>query len=112
MNAAEGIKEIDQATWIKDEYGWLILTVHNERGREVIAQLSLRPVYCDRGHIQLLMDGDIELDGHDSFPRFFFNFKEADHHVRTFLKWKLWKHRIYPHELEVPTKTRAPESLL
>jgi hypothetical protein len=43
--------------------------------------LSLRPVYCDRGHIQLCIDGPLDLDACDSFPRFFFSFREADEHI-------------------------------
>ena len=42
------------------------------------------------------------LDDADSFPRFFFSFREADEHTRTFLKWRLWKERTHPHMLEVP----------
>jgi hypothetical protein len=100
MTKTEGLKEIEEAKWVEDNFGWRTLTVHDEHGREVMAMLSLRPVYCDRGHIQLQMEGHIELDGHDSFPRFFFNPKEADHHVRCFLKWKLWKERTYEHTFE------------
>lgn len=70
-------------------------------GLEVTCYLSLRPHYCDRGHIQLFIDGDLSIDGADSFPRYFFSFKEADEHTRTFLKWRLWQHRIHPHVLEV-----------
>lgn len=94
-------QEIDKAKWTKNEYGWLNMLVHNAEGRPVYASLSLRPVYCDRGHIQLLIDGPLNLDGADSFPRFFFSFKEADEHTRTFLKWRLWKHRIHDHILEI-----------
>jgi hypothetical protein len=54
----------------------------------VHAWLALRPVYCDRGQIQLGIDGPLNLDAADSFPRFFFSFKEADEHTRTFLKWR------------------------
>ena len=97
----EGISEIDSAQWTKDEFGWLNLRVHDRKGQPVDCALSLRPNYCDRGHIQLNIDGDLDLDGCDRFPRFFFSFKEADEHTRTFLKWRLWKHRTHPHVLEV-----------
>jgi hypothetical protein len=100
MTRIEGLKEIEEAAWVKDDYDWWILTVHDEQGREVKAQLHMRPHYCDRGHIQLNMDGYLELDSADSFPRFFFSPKEADHHVRCFLKWRLWKERTYEHTLE------------
>lgn len=96
---AEGLQEIDAAPWEPDAYGCLNLIVHNERGREVRAFLSLRPNYCDRGHIQLMIDGDLDLDRQDSFPRFFFSTEEAKTHTKLFLKWRLWKHRCFPHEL-------------
>ena len=79
-----------------DKFSCLDLHVTHEKGTDVHCQLSLRPSYCDRGHIQLLIDGDyIGLDYADSFPRFFFSFEEADKHTREFLKWRLWKHRTY-----------------
>jgi hypothetical protein len=102
MTAQEGIKEIDTAEWVKDEWDYLLLTVHDANGRDVVAMLSLRPHYCDRGHIQLNIEGHLDLDSADSFPRFFFSFEEANLHVRTFLKWRLWKHRTHAHKLEVP----------
>ena len=97
---AEGLRQIETAQWTKDEYGQLNLHVHTPEGHRVHAWLSLRPVYCDRGHIQLNIDGPLSLDGSDSFPRFFFSFREADEHTRTFLKWRLWKERTHPHVLE------------
>jgi hypothetical protein len=95
----EGLRAIEDAEWTRDQYNYLVLKVPNKDGREVIAYLSLRPTYCDRGHIQLLMDGDISLDRMDSFPRFFFSASEAKTHVICFLKWKLWQERTHPHDL-------------
>lgn len=94
----EGIKEIEEAKWTKDEYGTRWLIVHDERGRGVGAWVTLRPNYCDRGHMQMCIDGHLNLDWADSFPRYFFSFEECDNHVRLFLKWRLWKHREHPHE--------------
>lgn len=103
MTITQGIKEIEEARWAKDEWQTLNLYVHDDKDRTVHAFLSLRPSYCDRGHISLNIDAPgIELDGHDSFPRFFFSFAEADAHTRLFLKWRLWKERTFPHELEAP----------
>lgn len=99
MTKEEGIGEINRAVWTKDEYGYLNLYVHEEHGIKIHAWLSLRPVYCDRGHIQLNIDGPIGLDGADSFPRFFFTEAEAKEHTKLFLLWRLWKHRVHPHEL-------------
>jgi hypothetical protein len=58
----------------------------------------------DRGHIQLMIQGIHDLDDADSFPRYFFSFKEADAHTRAFLKWRLWKKRAFPHTLDVSTQ--------
>lgn len=101
MNKEDGLKEIIETKWIKDNYSCLNLFVTDSKNRSIHCFLNLRPSYCDRGHIQLNIDGDLDIDGADSFPRFFFNFKEADLHVRTFLMWRLWKHRVYEHKLEI-----------
>lgn len=99
----EGLKQIDEAKWVRDEWKVLNLIVSQENGMDAHCMLSMRPHYCDRGHIQLLIEaGGMNLDHADSFPRFFFSFEEADRHVRTFLKWRIWKERVYPHEMIVP----------
>ncbi len=96
---SDGIAEIDSSPWMPDQYGCLNIHVHDSQGRDVHAWLTLRPPYCDRGHIQLNIDGALNIDSADSFPRFFFSFEEADTHTRLFLKWRLWKHRVHPHTL-------------
>lgn len=101
----EGIKQIDEAKWVKDDWGALNLYVSQPNGTMAHCFLTLRPEYCDRGHIQLMIDAvGMGIDGADSFPRFFFSFEEADHHTRTFLKWRIWKHRVYPHCLRNQVK--------
>lgn len=99
MTKEDGLAEINGAEWIEDQFKALNLFVHTENNVPIHCWLSLRPHYCDRGHIQLNIDGPLELDGHDGFPRFFFSFEEADHHCRTFLKWRIWRERTYPHVL-------------
>lgn len=94
-----GLKQIETQRWQKDKYGALNLYVQSPGVFTVHAFLTLRPHYCDRGHIQLSIDG-IDIDCADSFPRFFFSFREADEHTRNFLKWRLWKERTHPHVLE------------
>jgi hypothetical protein len=98
----EGLRQIAEARWKKDEFGCLDLWVNTADGAPVHAWLQLRPTYCDRGHIQLNIDGRLGLDGADNFPRYFFSFGEADEHTRTFLKWRLWSERCHPHLLEPP----------
>ena len=96
MDRQEGIRQIDEAQWKDDHDGCLGLHVSTSEGLPVHAWLTLRPVYCDRGHIQLNIDGPLDLDRADSFPRYFFSFNEADWHTRTFLKWRLWQKRMTP----------------
>jgi len=95
MNRQEGIKQIDEAQWKGYDGYCLGLHVETSDNRPVHAWLALRPVYCDRGHIQLIIDGPLDLDSADSFPRYFFSFDEANWHTRTFLKWRLWKERVH-----------------
>jgi hypothetical protein len=97
MNRQDGIKQIDETQWAKDEFNTLFLCLNGADGAPIHAILTMRPVYCDRGHIQLTIDGRLGLDGADSFPRFFFSFAEADAHTRTFLKWRLWHERAHPY---------------
>lgn len=114
MNREEGIRQIDEAPWVRDGFGALHLyvthpgDVHHPHESRVDAWLSMRPVYCDRGHIQLNIDGYLNLDSHDSFPRFFFSFAEADAHARTFLKWRIWKERVTD-DAEMRDRFESPE---
>jgi hypothetical protein len=89
-----GLRQIDEAEWELDEVQCLNLHVTTAKGDGVHCWLSLRPAYCDRGHIQLNIDGPLNLDAFDSFPRYFFSFEEADRHTRQFLKWRLWRERM------------------
>jgi hypothetical protein len=94
MTREEGLKQIEETQWTKDaDHDLLDLWVSDPHGCAVHAWLLMRPVYCDRGHIQLNIEGPLDLDRQDSFPRFFFSFEEADRHTRTFLKWRMWKER-------------------
>lgn len=95
----EGVQQILAAVWVKDDYGCLNLHVEDRHGHDIHAWLTLRPPYCDRGHIQLNVGGPIGLDGADCFPRYFFSFAEADEHARLFLRWRLWQDRFHPHTL-------------
>lgn len=97
----QGLREIETTEWEYDprHAGSFNFRVHNETGHEIWAWLTLRPHYCDRGHIQLMIEGIRGLDGNDSFPRFFFSMREAKTHTILFLKWRLWKERVHPHTL-------------
>lgn len=99
ISKEEGLKEIDEAVWVEDKYKCLNLLIKHPESGIIHAYLSLRPKYCDRGHIQLNIEGIRDLDEADSFPRFFFSTEEAQKHTKTFLRWRLWKYRDYPHKL-------------
>ena len=90
------LNKIDLAKWEEDEFGALNLYVKDSSGKDVHCWMTLRPTYCDRGHIQLNIEGIRGLDEQDMFPRYFFSFDEANRHCKTFLKWRLWKHRTCP----------------
>lgn len=92
-------KDIDAALWYKDAYGYYNMYVKDKQGNAVHAWLAMRPHYCDRGHIMFCLEG-VDIDHADSFPRYFFSFEEADAHVRTFLKWRLFKHRTHAHKID------------
>lgn len=97
MEKSAGLTEIDQAKWSKGEFNELNITVHDMNGTPVTACLQKRQHSCDRGHISFKIFGLVGIDECDSFPRYSFNFEEADTHVRNFLKWRLWKQRENPH---------------
>jgi hypothetical protein len=108
MTEEDGVKQIDEAKWERDQFNTLFLDVNDKYGARIQAWLTMRPPYCDRGHIQLNIDGPLGLDAADRFPRHFFSFEEADAHTRMFLKWRLWKARTYS-DAEVRTGFRRIE---
>lgn len=93
MTREGGIRQIEEATWDRDRCNCLNLVVEDKDGHVVHAWMTMRPPYCDRGHVMLNIDGPLNLDAADGFPRYFYSFEEADWHTRTFLKWRLWKER-------------------
>ena len=99
VSQEEGIHIIDNARYYRDDTNSLNLYVKDQFGTTVHCFLNLRPHYCDRGHIQLLICGDLGIDEADSFPRYFFTFEEADNHLRRFLKWRLFGVRTAKHVL-------------
>lgn len=95
----DGLNEIMNALWKRDEHDSLVLTVTDLNNQPVKAYLTARQWYCDRGHFMFQIDGDLNIDEQDGFPRYFFSEPEADDHVRTFLAWRMWKKRRYPSNL-------------
>ena len=88
----DGVEEINKAEWVEREGFWY-LNVFDQNGLPVECYLERRPPYCDRGHFYLKIDGRLNLDDQDGFPRYFFRFEEACRHARDFLKWRIWKVR-------------------
>lgn len=93
-----GVMQIDAADWEKAEDDTLSMKVRDPYGNIVRCSLKLLSEYSDKGHVELVIDGLPKgVDGQDFTPRPFFSYEEANHHCRTFLKWRLWKHRVYDH---------------
>lgn len=92
---------IDIATWEMDDYG--IWNFHYESGEvRVHAFIQKRPHYCDRGHWSFNADGNLGLDGSDTFPRYFMNLNAAMREATQWLNWRIHKndslptiHRVY-----------------
>lgn len=55
-----------------------------------VGWITKRPAYCDRGHWQINVALP-DIDGADSFPRYYMSRKVAISETEAFLKWRLWK---------------------
>lgn len=53
--------------------------------------LTKRPSYCDRGHYQLGVDGILDIDGADMFPRYYMSLGRAVEEAESWLRWRLSK---------------------
>lgn len=110
------LHQIDTAPWEEDENGTLNFYTEDSDRRLIHCWLTLLPPWCDLGHIQLNIEGLNHLDAGPKFPRYFFSFEEANNHCRTFLKWRLWKHRTHSpgwgkfHETQVNLHQNTPET--
>ena len=89
-----GLKEIEAAKWEKnEELNYWEIKVKDALDRDCRVSIEPRPRYCDRGHYMLKVDGFLDIDYADLFPRYFFSFVEASRHAKAFLKWRIWKVR-------------------
>ena len=70
MTKEEGIEQIKTMKWVADDTvrGTLNMYVTHPCGKMIHCWLTMRPHYCDRGHIQLNIDGHLNLDHADYFP--------------------------------------------
>lgn len=64
----------------------------DENGR-VLAWISERPLYCDRGHYLMLVEAPCGIDNQDGFPRYYMRLKTAKQETEDFLRWRLEKVR-------------------
>jgi len=85
----EVISTLAFPVWFEDEYRIHNLKIRTEEVGMVHAFLTPRPVYCDRGHYQLNIDGALRLDHQDSFPRYFMDLLRAKIETIEFLEWRL-----------------------
>lgn len=75
--------------WQLDGYGVLNLHTRTPEGFPVHAYICKRPAYCDRGHWHLNIDGPLELDEADRFPRYYFSLEHAVEETERFLRWRI-----------------------
>ena len=59
----------------------------------VLAWVSQRTHYCDRGHYFAMIEVPCELDAQDMFPRYYMRFETAKDEIQTFLLWRLFRER-------------------
>jgi hypothetical protein len=88
-------KLIDDTRWLLYDGCWnLKFTLpdgHKFAGHEVHAFIQPRPDYCDRGHWVFNVDGPLEHDGADSFPRYFMDLERAKAEAEAYLLWRLFR---------------------
>ncbi len=60
---------------------------------KMVAWITMRPVYCDRGHWQLNIDLPLGLDHQDGFPRYYMTLETAKKETELFLNWRINKVR-------------------
>lgn len=86
---------ITTATWEQDEYD--VWNFHYESGQvRVHAFIQKRPPYCDRGHYSFNADGNLGLDGADTFPRYFMALDVAIQEASQWLNWRIHKDDALP----------------
>jgi hypothetical protein len=82
---------ISHAEWYLDEWNvWNFLT-HDPMGNPVHAFIQKRPPYCDRGHYSFNVDARLNLDGADSFPRYYMDLDTAMLEAVKWLNWRMYK---------------------
>lgn len=65
-------------------------------GHPVHAWITPRPLYCDRGHWQFNVNGPFDLDGADSFPRYFMHLDDAIREAEAWMRWRIAKQTQTP----------------
>lgn len=56
MTREDGLKQVDETEWLRDDCDCLNLFVTDPKNRAVHCWLQLRPDYCDRGFLKLKID--------------------------------------------------------
>lgn len=72
-----------------DQFGCLNLLDGNAH-----VWIERRPAYCDRGHFCAKVEGIPDIDGADSFPRYFMDLERAKSEMREWLAWRLRKESV------------------
>lgn len=77
-----------------------LIELYDDAGR-MLAWISERPPYCDRGHFQANVECVPNLDSQDGWPRYYMHLDVAQRETTDFLRWRLLRERTPPREAEV-----------
>jgi hypothetical protein len=77
--------------WTQDDYDCFNLYIEHD-GHRLHLFVQARPAYCDRGHYSFNIDGPgLNLDGADSFPRYYMTLARALREATEWIVWRLYK---------------------
>jgi hypothetical protein len=71
---------------------WVFVEKHlvwEYRLGDSMVTIERRPSYCDRGHFIANVFGVADIDGADSFPRYFMDLERAKLEMAEWLEWRL-----------------------
>jgi hypothetical protein len=75
---------------------WVVVDHHFElRIEGATITIEARPGYCDRGHYIAKVFGIPDIDGADSFPRYYMQLHRAFAELYEWLVWRTRKERVH-----------------
>jgi len=88
--------DLSTLTWIPAPDDLLEAWVDTEKfenDHRMVAWITKRPAYCDRGHWQVNIALPLDLDEQDGFPRYYMTLETAKKETELFLDWRINKVR-------------------